>query len=154
MKKIFFILILISCISSNSFAYERGVNFSFGIKLAHQSGENGGFLYGIEVSTLTNINPYLLFGFVLDYDFCKGKTFIHPGLEFATLYGGIEIGPTFVSENIQKFQRAWTANIYTGAMIYPFYGITYYPGLDSITQQYGIYFKPIFKSSSQSHLVE
>lgn len=122
------------------------------MKLAYQTGDKSGFVYGFEMTVMTNINPFFRVGTVLDYDLCKGNTSIHPGIQFSSNYGGIEIGPTFTSVDRLKFIRGWTANIYTGAIIYPFYGITYYPSLDLTTQQFGAYIKPIVSGSGETHL--
>ncbi len=148
MKKIFFILILISCISSNKvFAkddFNRFGNYmiSIGMKLSHLGGNEGGFKYGVELSSLYYVDESTYLGLVLDYDFCKGKSFIHTGLELASYFGGFQLGPTFVSDEINNKLNGWSFNLYSGALIYPYWGFSYFPSKKLTLPEYGVFVKP------------
>lgn len=134
---IFFMLNYTQILSQNF----NATIFSYGVKLGYQFGKEGGFVYGLEVS-VTNYtkNGFGGLGGVIDIDFCKDKKMIHFGFEHSLLWVGYDIGPTFYFKDNKLFYGG-TVNIFTGYLIYPFYGYSYFPAEQISIHQIGTYLK-------------
>lgn len=146
MKKIIIaFLVLIFYSSYYKVLSQDNIYVSPGIKLGYQLGNEGGFVYGIEVS-LVSRNMYSSIGGVLDLDFCKDKTMIHLGFQQSVLPIGFDIGPSLYFK-VSKTYFGVTSNIFTGLVIIPFYSISFFPFERIKVQEFGSYLKfPIVKN--------
>jgi hypothetical protein len=115
-KKILLIALFIGF--STSFA-QHYYYVNPGIKLGYMFGENGGFVFGFELSiTRFTENDGFIYGYVFDYDITKTVTRLHIGIEASRTLVGLDVGPTF----------AWIKGEgKMGLSIIPFGGILFYP---------------------------
>ena len=96
--------------------------FSPGVKLGYQFGENGGTVFGLELSVMRTVDYFPNVGIVANIDFCKGNTKLHLGAQTAHIIG-LDIGPTvYFTENKTNF--GYTVGIYGLLYIMPFYEYT------------------------------
>lgn len=125
MKALFVTFLFFVLVQNISFAQTTFI--SPGIKLGYQFGKDGGFTFGVEISY-----TYLeeegsvygpLYGIVFDIDGFKGKYDFHLGLEIATPFVGVEVGPTISGR--YDYDLGFTTTVYTGFILYPYYRYTY-----------------------------
>lgn len=123
---IFILLTLISFSTNNLKADGKGnsIYLNPGVKLGYQFGENGGFVYGFEVSVTTYTkSSFPLPGVVFNIDRCKGKTKIHLGAQ-TSLMLGMELGPTLYIDNDKQYWGVSTT-IFGFVFAIPYYEYTY-----------------------------
>ena len=122
MKLKIFVLALFLGIS-NSYAQKAFVNP--GVKVGYMFGENGGFVWGFEISVLIyNAKQDMLWGIVLDYDIVNNMKRLHIGIEGTRAAIGLDIGPTFVWENDESY-TGFSIIPFGGIIIIPYYNFTY-----------------------------
>ncbi len=93
-----------------------------GIKLGYQFGKDGGFSFGFETSFTYMGEKGFFYGAVFAIDRFQRKNYIHIGLEVATPFVGLEVGPTFL--NGTEPDIGFGATIYTGLGLYPYFRYT------------------------------
>lgn len=123
MKYIIVICICFLLQLNKSKAAEPYYFYNPGIRLGYQFGENGGFVYGLELIILKKIEAYYpSIGGKVSIDFCKGNTKLHLGAQAAYILG-LDFGPTiYFSEN--KINFGYTASIYGLVILMPYYEYT------------------------------
>lgn len=120
------IIVFMFFFSYNTKAEGKGnsIYLNPGIKLGYQFGENGGFVYGFEVSVTTYTkSSFPLPGIVFNIDRCKGKTKVHLGAQ-TSLMLGIELGPTLYLDNDNKYWGV-TSTLFGFVFAMPYYEYTY-----------------------------
>ncbi len=133
------ILVLIFCISRNIVLAKDDIYVSPGIKLGYQFGKDGGFIFGIEISAV-QVGKYTAIGGVLDLDFCKDNTMFHIGFQQSALPIGYDLGPSLYFKD-SKTYFGYSANIFSGFIAMPFYGINYFPSEKVTIHEAGSYLK-------------
>ncbi|MBK7103791.1 MAG: hypothetical protein IPH62_00705 [Ignavibacteriae bacterium] len=120
MKKLIILFIIISFPNIYGGQFPKHLNIiSPGIKLGYAFGENGGFVYGFEVSYISVDQDRIWnYGSVLSYDIGRNYQKLHIGIEGFLYFGGVDFGPTLLLER---------ENIYYGYSITPFLGLLIYP---------------------------
>jgi len=123
MKKIIGLIILF--VSIQSFCQSEIIFVNPGLKVGYTFGANGGFTFGYEVSIVAiNLSNESRYGIVYDYDTFGVNSKHHIGIEYMYQAGGIDIGPTFFSNN--DFSKIGFSIIPSGgALILPYYNFTY-----------------------------
>lgn len=112
-----------------------------GIKLAYQFGENGGFVYGLELSCTKFVDVLSVVGVVVDLDIVKKRPMLHIGFEKNFSYVGIDFGPTFYFLEKQTLIGA-TMNFYVSPLLlFGFYGFTHFFTNNESFAQLGLYAK-------------
>lgn len=133
MKYIIVICICFLFQLNKSIAADPTICLNPGVKLGYQFGENGGFVYGFEVS-LTNTfiqrfnsqlvpGTYLSYGILFNIDYCKNNTKIHCGVQFSSLPLGFDIGPTFYIKD-NKSSSGYSVCLFSFIGVLPYYEYT------------------------------
>jgi hypothetical protein len=134
MKRSLAVLLLL--VASELVAWARDPDpwfISPGIKLGYAFGEKGGFSFGWEVSvfTWTRWDPDGsrdgVVGVVFDMDRCRSTTKFHIGIEGSQRLVGVSIGPTFITQDQERF-FGFTATVYSWYVLYPYFSYTYVGG--------------------------
>jgi hypothetical protein len=111
-----------------------------GIKLGYMFGENGGFVYGFEISvTHYDEKSGPIWGCVLDWDVTKELNKVHFGVEGSALFMGLDIGPTYAWRD-DKHYYGFSIIPFAGAFLIPYYNYTYL-GPNNSTHEIGSYIK-------------
>ena len=122
------ILVLSVCTSQTSWAQSKALFLSPGIKMSHAFGEQGGFVFGLELSCYGEIRSRRedldLAGFLIDVDWCNNQTRIQLGLEGSHRFVGFSIGPSLIL-NQEQHTFGVTGTLYSWFIILPYYGYTY-----------------------------
>jgi len=121
MKILFASLLIFVSLQNISFSQETFINP--GVKLGYQFGENGGFSLGFEISFTFLAKDGAIYGVLFDLDKFQRSWYYHFGLEFATHFVGVEIGPTLWGGNNSDWGFGTT--VYTGVVLYPYYRYTF-----------------------------
>jgi len=113
-----------------------------GVKLGYQFGQNGGFVYGFEVSLTALHVGFPIVGFVWNVDFCRDNTKVHFGAELSAGIIGINIGPSFYTTKNGSY-TGLTIGLYTGLLLIPYYETSRFYGDTSSfsVNQFGGYLK-------------
>lgn len=149
MKKIIFCILLFIAINTNLKSADNPVYLSAGFKLSYAWGQyHNGFLWGIEVSTVT-FTDYGIYGPVVNIDFYKGDPIVHLGVEASYAIIGIDLGPTFyLKKGVTNIGIG--GSVYTGALVIPYYSYTYFNKKELSFSNSGTLFKyPFLISGSQ-----
>ena len=144
-KKIFLITLLIGFSTS----FSQNVYVNPGLKLGYMFGENGGFVFGFELSiTRLSENGGLLYGYVFDYDMTKKIKRIHLGIEASRTLIGLDVGPTFLWAE-GKGNLGFSIIPFGGAILYPYYNYTLlFP--NTTYQEIGSYIKYTIPNENNS----
>jgi hypothetical protein len=96
-----------------------------GIKLGYEFGDNGGFVFGVEISLVVEkqSSDYYYYGFVLSTDKCRDLKKYHIGVEGGRGLMGICIGPSFLSQK-GEHDFGLTVTPYYGGLLIPYLSIT------------------------------
>ncbi|MFZ1979601.1 MAG: hypothetical protein WAV76_16730 [Bacteroidota bacterium] len=95
-----------------------------GVKVGYVLGNNGGFIYGFELSTTVvgNRNKY---GVFISTEYFHSTSIVHFGIEvFPEVFYGLSIGPSFVTTN-QVTKIGVSTTLFGGLFILPYYRFTY-----------------------------
>jgi len=120
-----------------------------GIKLGYRFGQDGGLTFGFEMSYIIWAKDELykpIYGVVIGLDNFYGKNDFHFGVEVATPYFGVEVGPTISGR--YDYDLGFSATIYTGLGLYPYYCYTYMKKNPN-QHQIGSFFKGIIQTSGE-----
>ena len=117
-----------------------------GIRVGHASGVNGGVTLGIDMSLVAHVGYAMTAGITLQADHSRsdGWSRTHVGAQVAHMPGafpysyGMEIGPSWITDE-RGTHLGLTANAFTGALIYPSLGATFYDG--KVMAESGLYIK-------------
>ncbi|NLT50434.1 MAG: hypothetical protein GXX85_05905 [Ignavibacteria bacterium] len=141
MKKIYYVILTVLLLNFLP-VQAQGFSVNPGIKLGYIFGEQGGFVFGVEMSFMHMFDQGPSAGIVLSADLLKGKQIYHIGIQ-GSYIAGIDIGPSFYVTKDECTLGLGTT-IYTGFIIMPYFTINSFP--DKPKQiQLGSYLKlPIY----------
>ncbi|MBL7973418.1 MAG: hypothetical protein JNJ85_00805 [Candidatus Kapabacteria bacterium] len=127
MKALFLAIVALVLCSSYSSAHPDfkvpKLTVSAGVKFGYQWSSNSGTFIGFELST-TVFHDKFFYGLVYNYDKTDYGTKSHFGVQMSGLYGGGEIGPSFIHTDSVTVVRAIGASVFTGLFIFPSYSLT------------------------------
>lgn len=129
--KVHHIVIAIILSTFYSIQAQDFVFFTGGLKFGYSFGENGGFTYGFEISTVACTFDESVYGAALSYDITGELHKVHFGLEAALAplkrgfnFWGFEAGPTYAWNDSEDFFGLGVMS-YFGTIIIPEYSFTY-----------------------------
>ncbi len=111
-----------------------------GIKLGYAFGDNGGFVFGLEISIVEHSGSDFVYGFVLSFDHINDAAIFHAGFEATGAWLiGIEVGPSFMLKNGEK-SYGFGITPYAGFILMPYMNISWFSNKQSFFQ-FGSYIK-------------
>lgn len=119
---IILILLTLPLIQYTNKAAEPTYFYSPGIKYGYQFGDNGGTVFGFEISLMRTVDYFPNVGGTICFEFFNDNVKLHLGAQTAQIIG-IDIGPT-INFTSQKTNFGYSFGVYGLAFVMPFYEYT------------------------------
>lgn len=138
MKKILLIYFLIFGYQiTNADPNDNVSLISAGFKMGYVFGEHGGFVWGIEISYVNWVVPFVGVGPTLNVDYFNKTLKLHLNAEAVTL-AGISVGPTLILKD-KNWAMGYNFSFFAGLQHYLFYNFT---NMGKVKyDEFGVFFK-------------